>query len=109
MKCKITNKSIMPFMSFGKMPIANGFLNADDYYNKSSSLQFLKFINIPVLILNALNDSFLSESCYPVEFAKKSSYVNLEMPKYGGHVGFISPGGVYYNELRALEFFSKFD
>ncbi|MFL2621057.1 MAG: YheT family hydrolase [Flavobacteriaceae bacterium] len=89
--------------------IANGFLNADDYYNKSSSLQFLNFINIPVLILNALNDSFLSESCYPVEFAKKSSYVNLEIPKHGGHVGFISSGGVYYNELRALEFFSKFD
>ncbi len=31
MKCKITNKSIMPFMSFGKMPIANGFLNEKDF------------------------------------------------------------------------------
>ena len=27
MKCKITRKKIIPFMSFGKMPIANGFLN----------------------------------------------------------------------------------
>ncbi len=26
MKCKITNKLIKPFMSFGKMPLANGFL-----------------------------------------------------------------------------------
>ena len=26
MKCKITNKKIKPFMTFGKMPIANGFL-----------------------------------------------------------------------------------
>ena len=26
MKCKITNKNIKPFMSFGKMPIANGFI-----------------------------------------------------------------------------------
>ena len=26
MKCKVTNKKITPFMSFGKMPIANGFL-----------------------------------------------------------------------------------
>ena len=26
MKCKITKKNIKPFMSFGKMPIANGFL-----------------------------------------------------------------------------------
>ena len=26
MKCKVTNKIIKPFMSFGKMPLANGFL-----------------------------------------------------------------------------------
>ena len=26
MKCKITEKKIKPFMSFGLMPIANGFL-----------------------------------------------------------------------------------
>ncbi len=26
MICKITNKKIKPFMSFGQMPIANGFL-----------------------------------------------------------------------------------
>ena len=31
MKCKITNKNIIPFMSFGKMPLANGFLNEDDF------------------------------------------------------------------------------
>ena len=31
MKCKITNKMISPFMSFGKMPIANGFINEDQF------------------------------------------------------------------------------
>jgi len=31
MKCKITNKKVNPFMSFGKMPIANGFLNKDKF------------------------------------------------------------------------------
>jgi len=31
MKCKITGKRIEPFMSFGKMPIANGFLNEDKF------------------------------------------------------------------------------
>ena len=31
MKCKITNKNIIPFMSFGKMPLANGFLNEDGF------------------------------------------------------------------------------
>ena len=31
MKCKITNKKITPFMSFGKMPLANGFLSKDQF------------------------------------------------------------------------------
>ena len=31
MKCKITNKTIKPFMSFGKMPLANGFLRKEDF------------------------------------------------------------------------------
>ena len=31
MKCKLTNKKIKPFMSFGKMPLANGFLNKDEF------------------------------------------------------------------------------
>ena len=31
MICKITGKKIKPFMSFGEMPIANGFLNKKDF------------------------------------------------------------------------------
>ena len=31
MKCKITGKKLKPFMSFGKMPIANGFLHKKDF------------------------------------------------------------------------------
>jgi hypothetical protein len=84
---------------------AHGFKNAQDYYAKASSLQFLKSINIPVLILNALNDSFLSKDCFPYEEAKKNSSLYLETPQWGGHVGFISRKGFYYNEKRALEFF----
>ena len=31
MKCKITGKKINPFMSFGRMPIANGFLTKNQF------------------------------------------------------------------------------
>ena len=31
MRCKITKKKLRPFMSFGKMPIANGFLKKKDF------------------------------------------------------------------------------
>lgn len=84
---------------------AHGFKNAQDYYKKASSLQFLKTIKTPVLVLNALNDSFLSKDCFPYKEAKENPYLHLETPSKGGHVGFISLNDFYYNEKRALEFF----
>jgi hypothetical protein len=85
---------------------AHGFVDALDYYNKCSSLQFLSNIKIPTLLINALNDSFLSKSCYPVNLASKNANLFLEIPKYGGHVGFVHKREFYYNEFRALEFIS---
>lgn len=83
---------------------AHGFLDASDYYEQSSSLQFLPNIQIPTLLINALNDSFLSSECYPIKAAKNNPNLFLEMPKHGGHVGFYQRGGFYYNEKRALKF-----
>lgn len=83
---------------------AHGFANALDYYQKCSSRQFLPGITIPTLILNAQNDSFLGPECYPVEEAHKNSYLYLEMPRYGGHVGFYAMENKYYNEKRAIKF-----
>jgi predicted alpha/beta-fold hydrolase len=83
---------------------AHGFKDAYDYYDKASSLQFLPKIKVPSLIINSLNDSFLNAECYPVKEAKENSKLYLEMPKYGGHVGFIQKNNVYYNEQRALDF-----
>lgn len=65
-----------------------GYKNAEDYWSKCSSKPFLPSINKPTLLINALDDSFLSESCYPFNEAKNHRYLNLETPKYGGHVGF---------------------
>ncbi|WP_296317572.1 YheT family hydrolase [Winogradskyella sp. UBA3174] len=83
---------------------AHGFKDAFDYYEKASCLQFLPNIKVPSLVINALNDSFLSAECYPVKEAKQNSNLFLEIPEYGGHVGFITKGNIYYNEQRALEF-----
>ena len=86
---------------------AHGFIDAQDYYEKSSSLQFLNNIQIYSLIINALNDSFLSPECYPVKEAKTNSNLHLEMPNYGGHVGFVKLNKFYYNETRALDFITN--
>jgi len=86
---------------------AHGFKDANDYYKQCSSLQFLTNIKVPTLIINALNDSFLSPECFPVREAKQNENLFLEMPSHGGHVGFIKRKGYYYNETRALEFLLK--
>ena len=86
---------------------AHGFKDGADYYKQSSCLQFLPNIKIPTLIINALNDSFLSPECYPVKEAKQNPNLFLEMPKHGGHVGFVDKKNVYYNEHRALDFVIK--
>ncbi|WP_100614790.1 YheT family hydrolase [Confluentibacter citreus] len=85
---------------------AHGFKDAADYYEKCSCKQFLPNIKIPTLIINALNDSFLSPECFPIKEAKNNPNLYLEMPQYGGHVGFIGKKNIYYNERRALEFVS---
>ncbi|MDX5476833.1 MAG: alpha/beta fold hydrolase, partial [Cyclobacteriaceae bacterium] len=84
----------------------HGFDDAHDYYEQNSSLYFLENIEVPALILNAQNDPFLSERCFPVNLARKLDHVWMEFPKYGGHVGF-SPRkkeDIYWSEKRAFEF-----
>lgn len=86
---------------------AHGFKDAYDYYEKNSSLQFLPNITIPVLLLNAQNDSFLSSECYPIQLATEMKNLYLEIPKYGGHVGFHQSNLRYYSEERALKFLNE--
>ncbi|SNR36422.1 YheT family hydrolase [Lutibacter flavus] len=84
-----------------------GYKNAHDYWKKCSSKQFLEGINLPTLLINALDDSFLSESCYPFEAAKNHKYLTLEVPKYGGHVGFNTSffgKDLLWSEKRILHF-----
>tara|TARA_R110002050_G_scaffold536_8_gene3842 strand:- start:19538 stop:20497 length:960 start_codon:yes stop_codon:yes gene_type:complete len=83
---------------------AHGFRDALDYYQKSSSQQFIHSIKTPTLIINAQNDSFLGEQCYPSKEAGENSYVQFEQPLYGGHVGFYDEKNITYTEKRALKF-----
>ncbi|MCL6267412.1 YheT family hydrolase [Flagellimonas myxillae] len=86
---------------------AHNFEDALDYYAKCSSLQFLNNIQVPSLIINAADDSFLGKDCYPIAEAEKSELIHLEVPKYGGHVGFWGKHNICYSETRALQFFDS--
>ncbi|MDT0606536.1 YheT family hydrolase [Croceitalea rosinachiae] len=85
---------------------AHGFKDALDYYEKCSCDQFLGKVGLPSLILNAKNDSFLGDDCYPYEQAETNSNVYLEVPDFGGHVGFWGKQNTSYAEERALQFFN---
>jgi predicted alpha/beta-fold hydrolase len=84
----------------------HGFSDAAEYYEVNSSLQFLDQIEIPTLVLNAQNDPFLSDTCFPRQLAQTLDMVHFEFPRHGGHVGFVGPSREksYYSELRAVEF-----
>lgn len=97
--------SIKDFDNLYTAPV-HGYFNAEDYYHKNSPITTLGTIEQPVLVLNALNDSFLSEACLPKALAQSSKNIYLETPKYGGHVGFYRSKGPYYNETRVSEFFT---
>ncbi|AYN69522.1 alpha/beta fold hydrolase [Euzebyella marina] len=86
---------------------AHGFKNAMHYYEKCSCLQFLPNVQIPTLIINAQNDSFLGPECFPIKEAKDNKNIYLEIPKFGGHVGFWDYGNRYHNEKRAIKFIEE--
>ncbi|MEX0977178.1 MAG: hydrolase [Woeseia sp.] len=85
----------------------HGFADKDDYYDRCSSSRFLSRIERPTLIINALDDPFMSPEIIPAE-SELSDSVTLEVSAYGGHVGFIDGGSPwqphYYLPQRILEF-----
>ncbi|MBL3655261.1 YheT family hydrolase [Fulvivirga sediminis] len=103
-----TVKTIRDFDEMFTAPL-HGFDNAADYYHQCSSIHFLKHIAIPTLIVNAKNDPFLSDECYPEEELAQHPHVTFEMPERGGHVGFteFNTEKRYWSEKRALSFINK--
>jgi predicted alpha/beta-fold hydrolase len=87
----------------------HGFRDAKDYYNRASSKPFIPKITVPTLLVNARNDPFLAEKCYPLREAEANPNFFLEMPKSGGHVGFIAfnKRKEYWFESRVVSFLNN--
>ena len=101
-------KTLRAFDDLVTAPL-HGFKNADDYWTKASSKPYLIDIRIPALLINARNDPFLPETALPAP-AEVSSFVALEFPDSGGHVGFVSgpfPGRHAWLPERTLAFFAE--
>ncbi len=89
---------------------AHGFKDAFDYWEKSSSKQFIPHIKTPALLITSKDDPFLSRSCIPTEEAKKNPDFTLELTNHGGHVGFnssLSTSNNHWLENRIIYFLSN--
>ena len=103
-------KRVRSFRQFDDLYTApqHGFRDALDYWKKASSLPLLPNIAVPTLLLNALDDPFLSPACFPYREAQANPCLFLQATRYGGHVGFIQwhTEGEYWSEQRAVQFVS---
>lgn len=86
------------------------FANVEDYYQRSSSRQFLKAITVPTLLIQAQDDPFMTPAVIP-DISEVSSSMSLESTQAGGHVGFISGNNPlqpeYWLEQRIPEFLQE--
>ena len=87
----------------------HGFRSAEDYWRKASCRRVLPAVRVPALLVNAQDDPFLGEACYPRVEAEESDRLFLEIPQHGGHAGFVAfgDGGLYWSERRAMAFLAE--
>jgi predicted alpha/beta-fold hydrolase len=77
----------------------HGFKNTEYYWARASAGPRLASIEVPTLLVNALNDPFLPSHSLPGPDAV-GRHVTLWQPRQGGHVGF--PARAPPGHLRAL-------
>ncbi len=94
-------KNLWDFDEYFTAPL-HGFDGAMGYYKNCSSLPLLKNISIPTLLINALDDPMLGDTCYPFSIAKESEHLHFIAPKYGGHCGFTTLGQRHYWQEKVM-------
>lgn len=84
----------------------HGFRDAADYWARSSARRYLGGIRLPTLLINALDDPFLSAESMPFAEAAGSDSFFFEAPAHGGHAGFLdlANGIERWSERRTAEF-----
>lgn len=86
----------------------HGFAGVDDYWRRASAKPWLPAIRLPALLINAQNDPFMPPQVLPSP-AEVGPLTQLDFPREGGHVGFVSgglPGRLDWLPRRILHFFA---
>ncbi len=89
----------------------HGFAGVDDYYQQSSSRQYLPGIRVPALLIHALDDPFMRPDTLP-DRNELPDNVRLEVSSHGGHVGFVTGRfpwkPVYWLEQRIINYLEHY-
>lgn len=104
-------KNITTFFQFDEYINAplHQFTGADDYYQRCSPGDQLADIQLPTLLLQAVDDPFMQPELQPA--TGQINNVSLETSAHGGHVGFVAgtiTHPVYWIEQRLLAWINHF-
>jgi predicted alpha/beta-fold hydrolase len=66
----------------------NGFLSADDYYEQCSLVEMLARVQVPGLIVHAMDDPVVPFE--PLLRASRPQDLSLDLLEHGGHLGYLS-------------------
>lgn len=90
------------------------FLDALDYYERTSAGRFLPRIEVPALLVSAQDDVLVPADSYRAVFDRDLPGLKVLFPEHGGHLGFVgaAPGraegivdaDLFWAENRVLQF-----
>jgi uncharacterized protein len=101
-------KTIADFDDAYTAPV-HGYRSVTDYYHRASCRPDLLHIQLPFLLIHALNDPFVPDYLAPKSH-EVGARVTVELPSTGGHVGFVSgafPGNLNWLPNRLMNFFEE--
>ena len=67
-----------------------GFRDAAHYYETQAARQFLEYIRVPVLLIQAKDDIFIPFEIFEQPEVYANPNVRLHVTKHGGHLGFLA-------------------
>ena len=86
----------------------HGFRDAQDYYARADARRSLADIRVPVLLLHAADDPFLSPGALPEAVVEGNPSLTKAFTRRGGHLGFVEGGGPrtarFWAERQAARF-----
>ena len=72
------------------MALYSGFASADDYYFRASAVRVMDRINVPTLVLHALDDPFVLITPETKAALKANPSITLLQSTHGGHCAFLA-------------------